>query len=345
MDLQNDDMRSRRTLGMDSSPTPYQTIIENFPVGIVFLYEERDDLRYTFVGGEGLSEIGLTKANLEGHIVAENRPPDIKDQIHSQYRKALNGEHVTFETEAEGRHFRFHLRPVRDETDTITGGAGFAQDITEQVMYREELERQNERLDGLTQLVFHDIQSPLNVAKGHLNLLQEERESEHIEPIVDALERIGSLTSEDTSPIEEQTIGSIEEVALDTVVQAAWRNVATKSATLRIETDRAVCGNSADMRRLFENLFRNAVEHGGEDVTITVGNLDTGFYVADDGSGIPSEDRERLFERGVSGSEQGTGLGLFIVKRVADAHDWTLSVTESDTGGARFELTNVHTSC
>ena len=60
--------------------------------------------------------------------------------------------------------------------------------------------------------------------------------------------------------------------------------------------------------------------------------------MADDGSGISAEEREGIFESGQSGTEDGTGLGLVIVETVAEAHGWTVSATESEAGGARFEF-------
>jgi PAS domain S-box-containing protein len=78
----------------------------------------------------------------------------------------------------------------------------------------------------------------------------------------------------------------------------------------------------------------------GDAVTITVGALDDGFYVEDDGPGIPEDLRDRVFESGYSG-EGGTGLGLNIVKRIADAHGWSVRATESAAGGARFEIAGV----
>jgi signal transduction histidine kinase len=83
------------------------------------------------------------------------------------------------------------------------------------------------------------------------------------------------------------------------------------------------------------------VEHAGEDVTVTVGDLDGGFYVADDGPGIPESDRERVFETGYSTSDGGTGFGLEIVATVATAHGWDVRVTDAADGGARFEFTGV----
>jgi len=75
-------------------------------------------------------------------------------------------------------------------------------------------------------------------------------------------------------------------------------------------------------------------------VTVSVGPLSdgAGFYVADDGPGIPESDRSRVLESGFSSNEEGSGLGLAIVQRVAEAHGWRVAVGESDAGGARFEF-------
>lgn len=97
------------------------------------------------------------------------------------------------------------------------------------------------------------------------------------------------------------------------------------------------------MKQILDNLLRNAVEHGGEGVTVTVGDLEDGFYVADSGAGIPEDERERVFEHGYSRSG-GTGLGLDHVQESVAAHGWEISVTESETGGARFEITGFETA-
>ncbi|WP_136715991.1 PAS domain S-box protein [Halorientalis salina] len=88
-----------------------------------------------------------------------------------------------------------------------------------------------------------------------------------------------------------------------------------------------------------------AAEQRSESVRVRVGRIEstgtTGFYVADDGPGIPPSERADVFQHGYSNSENGTGLGLVIVEGIAEAHDWSVSVTESETGGARFEVTGV----
>jgi signal transduction histidine kinase len=124
-------------------------------------------------------------------------------------------------------------------------------------------------------------------------------------------------------------------------------------ARLDVQTTLVVDGDESRLQRLFENLFRNSVEHGSTgnrrrsagdcvehaDPSITVTETGTGFAVADDGPGIPVAERERVFDPGVTGSDDGTGFGLYIVRTIAEAHGWTVAITEGERGGARFEFT------
>jgi signal transduction histidine kinase len=122
------------------------------------------------------------------------------------------------------------------------------------------------------------------------------------------------------------------------VVEACRAQVQTEDATLQVESDTPLQANRGRLQQLLENLFRNAVEHGGPSVTVRVGPLPNGFYVEDTGTGIPEADREKVFEASYTTSEAGTGLGLSIAATVADAHGWTITATDGETGGARFEL-------
>ena len=83
---------------------------------------------------------------------------------------------------------------------------------------------------------------------------------------------------------------------------------------------------------------QDAGGHDSSAVTIAVGDTDEGFYVADDGPGIPPDDRENVFELGHTTREDGTGFGLAIVETIAEAHGWTVTAGESASGGARFEV-------
>jgi PAS/PAC sensor hybrid histidine kinase (EC 2.7.13.3) len=121
----------------------------------------------------------------------------------------------------------------------------------------------------------------------------------------------------------------------------AWSPVSTPAASLVVETEQTISADPGQLLRLLENLFRNAVEHGGNNVTVRLGSTADGFYVADDGAGIPVEHRESVFEERTTFDAGGTGYGLAIVSDIADAHGWSVSVTESESGGARFDISGV----
>jgi len=146
---------------------------------------------------------------------------------------------------------------------------------------------------------------------------------------------------------EGRDIGARDAVALQETVDAAWNLVADEmeQAALHYDTGEQslslIVADDDRLRQLLESLLRNALEHGGEDVTVTVGELADGFYVEDTGPGIPEAERDEVFVAGYSTSEGGTGFGLAIIKRVAEAHGWDIDVTEGSTGGARFEITGV----
>ena len=211
----------------------------------------------------------------------------------------------------------------------------------------ERLRRENERLDQFASIISHDLRNPLNVATLRLNLAMEESESEHLEPVARSLERMETLIDELlTLARMGEEITELDAVELETVVQHGWQNVQTRESELSISSDAVLLADRSRLQQLLENLFRNTVEHGSTNphsLTVTVGILEDedGFYVADDGVGIPQELREEMLEFGRSGTEDGTGLGLAIVERVAEAHGWSVTVTESEDGGARFDFTGV----
>jgi len=206
----------------------------------------------------------------------------------------------------------------------------------------EQLRKKNEQLEQFTSIVSHDLRNPLNVAEGRLEFAMEECSNEHLEAVGRSLDRIDALITDLlTLAREGESATDVEAVDLERVTDSCWATVDTKEARLALDATRTIRADESRLRQLFENLFRNSVEHGPADVTVAVGELDDGFYVEDDGPGIPGDERDDVFEVGYSTSAQGTGFGLNIVKRIADAHGWEIRLTEGPDGGARFEVTGV----
>ncbi|MDQ8703124.1 ATP-binding protein [Streptomyces sp. LHD-70] len=95
--------------------------------------------------------------------------------------------------------------------------------------------------------------------------------------------------------------------------------------------------------QVLSNLLENAVRHGEGTVTIDVEPIDpvgTTVTVSDEGPGIPEESMNRVFTRFWRGSKRGgTGLGLYIVKGIVEAHGGTITVGRGPAGGAEFRFT------
>ncbi|WP_058994083.1 response regulator [Haloarcula sp. CBA1127] len=221
----------------------------------------------------------------------------------------------------------------------------------------QELSTQNDRLERFATVVSHDLRNPLNVAIGRLSALKEECDDDNIAAIEQALERMQALIDDLLLLARTgDSITEMETVALGTAVEDCWDVVDTGDAALVVDTDRKIQADATRLKQLLENLIRNAIEHSATDeqmqsggasdydgpgVTITMSAIPGGFAVSDDGTGIPEADRETVFESGYSTTTDGTGFGLSIISQIAAAHGWTVTLTESDTGGACFEFTGV----
>lgn len=363
------------------------------------LFENVPDaaLRYDLVDGEpivrdvntafeevfGYSSETVAGENIDEFIV----PMSDDDEADELNERLLAGERLRTTARrrtADGvRDFLLHVVPIALDERNAEGYSIYT-DITDQQRRQRELERQNELLEEFASVISHDLRNPLSVARGRLELARREQDSEHHEEIDAALVRMNELI-EDVLTLARQgrVIGATERVSLATVAKRAWHTAGTETAELTVDDPGEVEADPDRLARLFENLFRNAVEHGStssrseagdavehgstnppsqaqedavehgstnsqaspddttehDDVAVTVGALDDGgLFVADDGPGIPDGERENVFEGGYSTADDGTGLGLSIVRSIAEAHDWTVTVDESEAGGARFEI-------
>ena len=203
------------------------------------------------------------------------------------------------------------------------------------------LRRQNARLERFAHVVSHDLRNPLGVAQGRVALIDDD---EHAPIVADNLDRMEAIIDDVlTLAREGKAVEETDPVDLATVVAGCWENVQTASAGVSVVDAPVVHTDESRLQQILENLFRNSVEHAGDGVAITVGQLPDGFYVEDNGPGIPEEDRKKIFEAGFSTNNEGTGFGLNIVSEATKAHGWQIAVTDGSEGGARFEFTGVRT--
>lgn len=202
---------------------------------------------------------------------------------------------------------------------------------------REELQQVKRRVEEFAGVIAHEIRNPLAIAMTQLELVREGEDGRAIDRIESSLDRIDRHVGNLVTLATGLNVESVTDEALAETASAAWEELETPSAELIIDSSMAVRADHELLIQMFANLFRNAIEQGGEGTTIRVGTFENGFYVADDGPGIPPVDRDDVFEWGYSGTA-GLGIGLTVVREICRVHGWTIRVTESRTGGARFEI-------
>jgi len=325
-----------------------------------------------FVDVFGYERQAIVGQNLDDYVLPAD--PDACSEVASEAstlnEKLVSGERVRQECRRQTsdglREFLLKIVPLKRGEQNVAGYAIYT-DIAEQKRRERTLERENERLEEFASVISHDLRNPLGIARGHLQLARETGREESFEMADAALDRMDSLIGDVLSLARQgRVVGDAEEVDAVAVARTAWNTVDTADARLRTEGPIPVVADAGRLRELFENLFRNAVEHGletrpddaatehaasdrgvdtpgesEEDRELTVGVEPTpdGFAVVDDGRGVPEPVRETLFEPGQSASEDGTGFGLAIVRRIAESHGWTIELAASEPGeGARFEI-------
>jgi signal transduction histidine kinase len=215
-----------------------------------------------------------------------------------------------------------------------------------------ELRERNDRLDEFASVVSHDLRNPLNVAQGRLELARETCScgaTEHLDAVAESHDRMETLVSDLlTLARQGRGVGETEPVDVGALARECWTGLG--AGDLVVVDTATVDADRSRLRELLENLLRNSVEHAGPSPTVRLGTISgdgsqdaldgevRGFYVEDDGPGIPPDDRDRVFEHGYSTDTDGTGFGLAIVDAVAEAHGWDVRLTDGSDGGARFEF-------
>jgi len=308
---------------------------------VFYIYDEGGRLVFW---NDRLNELfDLTDEEIEGMTPVEffldADQPAVERAVERIFEEGETVVEARADTTAGRIRFELTGRRLTDDGNVL-GFCGVGRNVTERREWERQLAAQNDRLTEFATILVHDLRNPLAVAKGYLERYLAAGEQEDIDRVTDSLDRIERIVEDVlTVAIEGQAVTDVQSVALDAVARDAWAMVAVDDATLDVRTSLVVDADETRLRRLFENLFRNSVEHGGDEVTVAVVETDTGFAVADDGPGIPESERSHVFAPGFSRTTNGTGFGLYVVQTIAEAHGWAVAATESDAGGAQFEFT------
>lgn len=213
---------------------------------------------------------------------------------------------------------------------------------------REEAQRAREELERTLYGLSHDLKSPTVAISGFVDLLPEAHDEQeraemigHIRASADYLQQLVDALLEVSRVGRTRT--QARTVDLEEVVEAVAHRIRLghPGVTVRVEGALpAVTMNPVRAEQLLDNLIGNAARHGGrDDIEITVSATqrdgELRLQVADDGRGIPDDDRERIFElfqRGRTNGARGSGVGLGMVRRIAEAVGGSAEVAEARWG-------------
>jgi PAS domain S-box-containing protein len=250
-----------------------------------------------------------------------------------------------------------------DDQDDPTGVIGVQTDITDRKereqeleAAKEELEQSNEKLEQFAYVASHDLQEPLRMVSSYLDLLETEmaddlddETAEYFDYAIDGANRMQEMIRGLLEYSRVQTRAEpFEAVDVNAVIEDTCTDLTMKidqqDATVSAGDLPTVEADPSQLRQVFQNLIKNAIEHGGFGTTIEISATKTAvgteFTVSDDGPGI-SPDRQSaifdIFDKG--GDSDGTGIGLAVCKQIIDRHGGEIWVDPGEDGATiRFTI-------
>lgn len=328
-----------------------ERIVETSPVGIVVIDA---DGTLSFANDHAVEMLGLPRDEIVGleydtsmfeATDADGNPIEegVFDRVLSSGEPVFDAErHLT---RSDGRRIWLLVSgaPLREPSGDVSGVVFTAEDITERKRWEQRLERQNKRLESFASMLAHELRNPLTIAQIYHRQAAngDEQAADEVETALARIEEMIDVLLVTARGAE--SVIDREDVPLPDAAKDAWTDVSRDGAELVVETERTVRSDPVHLHHLLTNLFQNSVEHGEGAVTVRVGNLQDadGFYVEDDGPGIPEGEHEAVFEAGHTTDSDGIGLGLTFVEQLAETYGWDCTLTKSEAGGTRFEFTGL----
>jgi len=319
----------------------FRTYIKNSPYGI-FISDEKGD--YTDVNQAACEITGYSKNELLNMNFLDLYEDDMKDKIIDGFKSLKEEGHVRIEVpfkRKDGEERYWNINGIELSSDRYIA---FVDDVTDR-------KRAEEREKMLHSLLRHDVKNKILVTQGYIDLIREfelddtvenylENTDRTINKSIDIISKVRDLRKAQDEDIEEiDVVDELKEAIHDSKSSIIENDIEIESNFILDDT--RVKGGKL-LSELFFNIIENMVNHSkGDKIKITTEQKENEIIcrLEDDGIGIPEEDRDTIFEKGyTTDQERGTGLGLFLVKKLIDSYGGSIDVTDSKMGGARFDL-------
>jgi PAS domain S-box-containing protein len=330
--------------------------IEAAPLGIVLTDPNQEDNPAVYVNDAYQEMSGYSANELLGRNLRYSQGPETAEEPVAELREAIDERLPTtvelrnYRKDGEMFWNRVTVAPVRDNDGELLNFVGFQQDVTEKKRRQEKLETKTEKLEVLSRILRHDIKNDIQLIQGKgqglLPKLSEPQRDE-LQQVLQTADHINELTKSSKALIEAVTEAELdtELTRLDTVIQSEIDSASSRFPDADISVSKtlsptAVMANET-LSSVIRNLLNNAVQHNRGEVAVEVHieeyEDEVRVSVADNGSGVPDEQKREIFGKGEHGLEsEGTGIGLYLVNQLVQSYGGEVWVADNDPTGAIF---------
>ncbi len=333
-------------------PEFFSKIVRQIGTGVA-AYDETGTIR--FANEYYASMFGTEQSDLVGRHIAETNPDLDREQFEEYWDSFAAGETRRVDTTHrrldDGTEFPVMVTTTRTTIGGTDYQVGTVQDISERKEYEKRLMQQRDNLETLNQMVRHDIRNDLQLVSAYAELVEDHVDEEgeaYLQTVRESAENAVELTktARVLADVMLQTDVADQHTALAPALERALEDVRSGYSGAVVEVDGSlpgvqVVGNEM-LDSVFRNLLQNAVQHNDKDLAqVRVSTTVTEDYVevsvADNGPGVPDDQKEEIFGKGEQGLEsEGTGIGLYLVRTLVEGYGGEVWVEDNDPEGSVF---------
>lgn len=368
-EIGNSISRLKTQEALRNSENRIKTIVNGSPV---ILWSVDSDGIIEWVDGKALEPLGLKKEDLIGKPAKSIFPDHSK--INNDFDILLQGGSIDTEILQIGNvYHEYSLNPIFDQDGNLVRINGISMDVTDRIAYEIELEKANEELREIDDIknnfistISHELKTPLVAIRGYLELIltrdyDKKQVREFAEIALSSSRRLEQIIFEllDISSLQTNTMQfDFERLDLNSLIEHSLKQLAPSAGEKNIEINccydsdlPAIMADETKICSVVQNLIDNAIKFSAGTPRISIvteydeesGKVAASF--ADNGIGIESEYLDKIFSRfyQIDSSStrrySGSGIGLYLVKEIVEAHGGTVGVTSTPGAGSTFSFT------